>query len=70
MTTALTVRAVDDGTVLDTVTLADSDLHYATGHARRMFEGARAQGRTAQQVMDRFHGWSNGYIVVNAENTE
>lgn len=62
---ALYFVEVSTGEVLDTVTLADGELSFATGEARQLFTLRRDRfAWTAEQAYDQLTGWSNGYAAL------
>lgn len=62
---ALDYIEVSTGVLLDTVTLVDGELRFASGAATPMFAARRGRfGWTAEQTYDQLTGWSNGYAAI------
>lgn len=65
----LKVISVRSGDVIDTVTLADGELRFATGAAREMFESLRSvdPSLTDAAIFAMRTDWSNGYIQTRSD---
>jgi hypothetical protein len=62
---ALDYVEVSTGALLDTVTLVDDRLSYATGTAEQMFLTYQNRfGWSAAMAYDELAGWSNGYVAL------
>lgn len=63
--TRLDYVEVSTGVVLDTVTLADGELHFASAAAVGVFAARRAAfGWSAARAFAELAGWSNGYMAL------
>lgn len=63
---SLLVKTVPEGDILDTVTIDDGELAYATGEARSLFENMfrRNPEMTAEKAYALLSGYTNGYVEV------
>jgi hypothetical protein len=62
---ALDYLEVSTGVVLDTVTLVDGQLSFATGAATQLFTTRTGRyGWTAERTYDQLVSWSNGYAAL------